>query len=303
MARSLSYKGCSFDIHDLKLTKDPIAMYDRAVDFWQKLALCFSKCIDRCVQGKGRKKCWRQFYSSQQRFFRSLLLSCKVDAVVDMCEQLLKQDKAVVISLWSTGEARTKSAVENADDEGGGDDDVDLDADTESDDDAAEASKSGISPEEYPKFSSSYLMLRHLIETHLPTSTLVRKEVTKEMLAAEAAEEAVRAMDMANRRASRRPQRAASVRTLERVNYKDASDESDWEPSGDEDDDNDETSEEDALTGSESDDSKKPTSSKEPKVRIRETMEEIPELVRSLLVRFALQLTPFEGKAETHFTY
>lgn len=54
----------------------------------------------------------RQFWGRQMQFFKQLLLSAKVDSAVDLAKSALIRGEAVVLSLWSTGEAITKAACE-----------------------------------------------------------------------------------------------------------------------------------------------------------------------------------------------
>lgn len=54
----------------------------------------------------------RQMWSSHQRFFRQLLLSIKVPAIVrDAIEAVYERGQAVVIGLQSTGEANVTQAI------------------------------------------------------------------------------------------------------------------------------------------------------------------------------------------------
>ncbi|KAH0474959.1 MAG: hypothetical protein KVP17_004049 [Porospora cf. gigantea B] len=50
-----------------------------------------------------------QFWGLQQRVFKQLLVTQKVQKVVQLTEDCIRQDKQVVISLWTTGEAALKS--------------------------------------------------------------------------------------------------------------------------------------------------------------------------------------------------
>ena len=62
------------------------------------------------------------FWSSHQRFFRSLCIASKVNHAISLSKKALEEDKCVVIGLQSTGEAASKAAAEIAgfnDDQGG----------------------------------------------------------------------------------------------------------------------------------------------------------------------------------------
>lgn len=53
-----------------------------------------------------------QFWSAHQRFFKYLCIAAKVDRVVEVAKEELRNGNAVVIGLQSTGEARTLEAIE-----------------------------------------------------------------------------------------------------------------------------------------------------------------------------------------------
>ena len=55
---------------------------------------------------------WRYFWGAHQRFFKDLCVASKVPAALQVARQSLKDNKCVVIGLQSTGEARTKDAIE-----------------------------------------------------------------------------------------------------------------------------------------------------------------------------------------------
>merc|ERR1711965_167012 len=55
---------------------------------------------------------WRYFWGAHQRFFKDLCVASKVPAVIDAAKKAIKEGQCVVIGLQSTGEARTKDAIE-----------------------------------------------------------------------------------------------------------------------------------------------------------------------------------------------
>lgn len=61
--------------------------------------------------GNSNTMMWRSFWSAHQRFFRHMCIAAKVPAAVRMAQQVLLDDKCVVIGLQSTGEARTNDVI------------------------------------------------------------------------------------------------------------------------------------------------------------------------------------------------
>lgn len=70
--RALSYKGAEFLIAKVKMDPEFKIMYDRSCEFWHLLS-----SIMRSLKNTGRKT-MGQFFSSQQRFYRQMLMAAKV---------------------------------------------------------------------------------------------------------------------------------------------------------------------------------------------------------------------------------
>ena len=81
-----------------------------------ELADPFAVSEEDLAEGKkarrGHGMLWRYFWGAHQRFFKDLCVASKVPAVIDVAKTALADGKCVVIGLQSTGEARTKDAIE-----------------------------------------------------------------------------------------------------------------------------------------------------------------------------------------------
>ncbi|CAJ1367707.1 unnamed protein product, partial [Effrenium voratum] len=126
--RTLSYQGVAFEVTSVKLDEISLRQYDAAAAFWQKMWHAFCAYLDRREKDptwgsqeepQGRKKrCsrWRAlmlglFWSTQQRFFKQLQVAAKVPTAVGLAKTALKDGNAVVFSMWSTAEARTRERM------------------------------------------------------------------------------------------------------------------------------------------------------------------------------------------------
>ena len=100
-------------------------VYDRSVEVWDLLRQCLAEGLELGVVNDPFKKpdapvrrgtpngvLWRYFWGAHQRFFKDLCVASKVPAALQVARQSLKDNKCVVIGLQSTGEARTKDAIE-----------------------------------------------------------------------------------------------------------------------------------------------------------------------------------------------
>ncbi|CEM01510.1 unnamed protein product [Vitrella brassicaformis CCMP3155] len=135
-SRTISYKGCSFDVlkvpHDGEFTR----LYARCCSFWQEMYFLMCMVTDsdspvhwhdgkdrdrreECASGKydspeSREDCiaTKAFWAAVQRFFKVLQVTAKVSTVVRRAKRDVAEGKSVVISMWSTGESRqTEVAV------------------------------------------------------------------------------------------------------------------------------------------------------------------------------------------------
>ncbi|NJR80845.1 strawberry notch family protein [Sphingomonas corticis] len=114
-ARALSFAGVEYDILRHELTNDQIHVYDRYADAWGIIHRNMEKALeitgvidalDGATKNSGAKAAARsRFESCKQRFFGSLLLSCKLPTVLAAVRQHLDAGQSVVLQLVSTAEA------------------------------------------------------------------------------------------------------------------------------------------------------------------------------------------------------
>ncbi|GAU91147.1 hypothetical protein RvY_03461-2 [Ramazzottius varieornatus] len=119
IARQLSFEGVHFQIVDVKLKDDFIALYDKCVEFWIEAERVFKEAaaIARC----GKKRCFvifTQFWAAHQRFFKYLCLSAKIESAVNFAKRAVEEGKCAVIGLQSTGEAKTDQLREAMEEKG-----------------------------------------------------------------------------------------------------------------------------------------------------------------------------------------
>ncbi|KAH8098990.1 hypothetical protein JL720_1963 [Aureococcus anophagefferens] len=129
VCRALSFKNCTFELMDGIMNVHVEKVYDRAAELWDvlkrvmeemlragELADPFAVSEEDLAEGKkarrGHGMLWRYFWGAHQRFFKDLCVASKVPAVIDVAKSALADGKCVVIGLQSTGEARTKDAIE-----------------------------------------------------------------------------------------------------------------------------------------------------------------------------------------------
>uniref|UniRef100_T1IRW6 Strawberry notch n=1 Tax=Strigamia maritima TaxID=126957 RepID=T1IRW6_STRMM len=115
IARQLSFTGVTFRIEEIPLGKDFIRVYDDSVRLWVEAREKFQQAAELIdAEQRMRKTMWGQFWSAHQRFFKYLCIASKVDHVVKLAREAVKDGRCVVIGLQSTGEARTLEQLEEA---------------------------------------------------------------------------------------------------------------------------------------------------------------------------------------------
>ncbi|KAH8374146.1 hypothetical protein KR200_000653, partial [Drosophila serrata] len=118
IARQLSFKGVSFRIEEVPLTKEFRKIYDQSVELWVEAMQKFTEAAELIdAESRMKKTMWGQFWSSHQRFFKYLCIAAKVSHAILVARESIKYGKCVVIGLQSTGEARTLDQLERDDGE------------------------------------------------------------------------------------------------------------------------------------------------------------------------------------------
>lgn len=114
MARQLSFKGVQFRIEHVPLSREFIRIYNCCCRLWVSAKTKFEKALELMeAEPQITKAVWTQFWASHQRFFKYLCMASKVKFAVAFVKESLRCDKAVVIGLQSTGEARTLEQLED----------------------------------------------------------------------------------------------------------------------------------------------------------------------------------------------
>ncbi|BDA46474.1 Protein strawberry notch homolog 1 [Coccomyxa sp. Obi] len=116
VCRTLSFKGCEFEVVEAPLEEPVLSHYRAASRMWNQLRREFLYAAEQAGVGDekpGRRGnlTWRTFWGAHQRFFRHLCMAAKVPGLVRMSQAALEEGKCVVIGLQSTGEARTLDVV------------------------------------------------------------------------------------------------------------------------------------------------------------------------------------------------
>ena len=107
LSRTLSFRGCEFEILEVDLSQKMKDAYDKASIFWLKL----DKLINMLRESSDSKLDRRLFWGMHQRFFRYLSIAAKVDKVVELTQKALENGDCVVIGLQGTGEAVIEETV------------------------------------------------------------------------------------------------------------------------------------------------------------------------------------------------
>ena len=100
--RQLSYDGAEFALETIDLAQVFQVQYGRAAAMWQLLEMTVGKkgCWDSAA-----KRMMTGFWGDHLRFFKSMLMASKVEALAKEARNAVKNDHSVVIGLQSTGEA------------------------------------------------------------------------------------------------------------------------------------------------------------------------------------------------------
>ncbi len=115
MARQLSFKGVTFRIEHVPLSREFIRLYNCCCRLWVSAKARFEKALELMeAETAVAKAVWTQFWGAHQRFFKYLCIASKVRFAVAFVKEALRANKAIVIGLQSTGEARTLEVLEDS---------------------------------------------------------------------------------------------------------------------------------------------------------------------------------------------
>ena len=103
LARTLSWEGADFHTVEVRLGQKEVASYDGAVRWWFKVKSEIESALQ--MLNMPAKTIWRLFFAAQQRFYKEMCISAKVEEVCTEAKKYLENDHCIVIGLQSTGEA------------------------------------------------------------------------------------------------------------------------------------------------------------------------------------------------------
>jgi hypothetical protein len=109
IARTLSYEHAQFETVQVPMTESAKATWDAASAFWIDLLDGLHQALD--LTGESPKHFLGAYWSAHLQFFRELCTSCKLDSLVQMAEEAIKDGKCVVIGMQATGEANLKQWI------------------------------------------------------------------------------------------------------------------------------------------------------------------------------------------------
>lgn len=111
----VSGKAVEYSERINKLTEQQREIYDCAARAWQHVLQNINAAIEVSGGGKrARSAAMTKFWGEHQRFFNQLITAFNVPACIDEATRALNAGESVVISLVSTGEARTRDQVAKA---------------------------------------------------------------------------------------------------------------------------------------------------------------------------------------------
>jgi hypothetical protein len=107
----LSYEGAEFQLSMIQMEPVFQVQYARAAAVWQLMDLIAFK--EEVFAKTRRNGIGSIFWADHQRFFKSMLMAAKVQALAHEAREAIKAGFSVVIGLQSTGEASLESEKQN----------------------------------------------------------------------------------------------------------------------------------------------------------------------------------------------
>jgi hypothetical protein len=116
LARSLSFRGATFEIIREELPHSFVDMYDASAALWSKIvdAVYASHFGQESVENRHAKA---QLWCAHQRFWAQMCMAAKVDPTIRTAKEALMQGNCVVIGLQNTGESVMVDCEVNQDDD------------------------------------------------------------------------------------------------------------------------------------------------------------------------------------------
>lgn len=112
LSRSISFEGVDYDEVIHPLTNEQKKIYNTAAKAWQVVLNDIEEALEIThAGGQQRAFVMKHFWAAHQRFFKNLITAFKVPTAIKAIENDIKEGNSVVISLITTGEARTKMLI------------------------------------------------------------------------------------------------------------------------------------------------------------------------------------------------
>lgn len=135
VSRFISYDNVEFQTIMCEMSKENIQMYNDAAVVWQEILASLDNVIDNIVganlsnksKSRLRANAYSQFWSSQQRFFKTLIVASKLDKLIPYIQnRILEHNESIVIALFSTGESAMNRKMAEITKEGLTESDIDF---------------------------------------------------------------------------------------------------------------------------------------------------------------------------------
>ncbi|EKX47790.1 hypothetical protein GUITHDRAFT_69176, partial [Guillardia theta CCMP2712] len=107
LARSLAFKGATFEVVNLSLNEEFVEMYDKAAELWLDFISALNVKLEtqEMPLNLRKSKLLQDLWGTHQRFWCTMCISAKVPGILEIVERELKEGKCVVIGLQKTGES------------------------------------------------------------------------------------------------------------------------------------------------------------------------------------------------------
>ena len=102
LARSLSFRGASFEVVREDLSADFVKLYDSCTVIWRKVVEAVYSMYGS-EESSDARHVKAQIWGAHQRFWAQMCMAAKVQSTINTAQNALRQGKCVVIGLQSTG--------------------------------------------------------------------------------------------------------------------------------------------------------------------------------------------------------
>ncbi|XP_011293576.1 protein strawberry notch [Musca domestica] len=118
IARQLSFNGVSFRTEEVPLSQEFTRVYEESCGLWFEARQKFHEASQLlAIESALKTSMWNEFWSAHQRYFKSLYLASKLQHVIPIAREAIRNGKCVVITLPSMAESDTSKQMDGADNE------------------------------------------------------------------------------------------------------------------------------------------------------------------------------------------